>query len=160
MIKAIYKITNQINKKAYIGQSKELYERWQAHINNYDKKHNSLIYQAIKKYGVNNFTFEILGWFEDYNEKEKYYIQFFRTLTPYGYNIQLGGNEPPSYIGELHPCATISQEKAEKIQQQALNWMIPRKQIVKENKITFDIFRHINEGSSWHNDKLNYPIRK
>lgn len=159
MEKAIYKITNKINNKSYIGQSKNPYERWQAHINGHSKQDGSLIHTAIQKYGTANFTFEILGWFEDYNDKEKYYIQLFRTIVPYGYNIQKGGEEPPHPIGENHPCATITQKVAEKIQQQALNWMIPRKQIVKDNKITFDIFRHINDGTAWHNDNLKYPLR-
>lgn len=158
MTKAIYKITNKINGKIYIGQSSQPYERWRTHINGH-KGYTSLINQAIKKYGENNFSFEILGWFEDYNEKEKYYIQLFKTLAPYGYNILKGGEEPPCFHGEQHPLCKISAETAKKIQEQALNWLIPRRQIVKENKITFDIFRHINEGSSWHRDDLQYPLR-
>lgn len=159
MEKAIYKITNKINNKIYIGQSSNPHRRWLEHINNYYKKEKSLISQAIQKYGVENFSFEILGWFEDYNEKEKYYIKLFRTIAPYGYNIQFGGNEPPHFHGEEHPNASITQELAKKIQLQAMDWSIPRKKIVKDNKITFNIFRHINEGNSWHDDNLNYPLR-
>ena len=40
-----------------------------------------------------------------------------------------------------------------------MNFNIPRKQIIAKYKITNDIIRHINEGSSWKNENLNYPLR-
>lgn len=159
MKKAIYKIKNLINGKIYIGQSSNPERRWQDHINNYNPKDNSLISKAIKKYGVQNFSFDIIGWFDDYNDKEKYYINYYNSVRPYGYNIQLGGEEPPHPSGEDHPCAKIDEKTARKIQEQALNWLIPRRQIVKDNKITFDMFRHINEGTSWRREELKYPLR-
>lgn len=159
MEKAIYKITNKINGKAYIGQSKNPRARWRDHVVGYSKNGVSLIHRAIKKYGEENFNFEIIGWFEDYNEKEKYYIQYYRTIKPYGYNIQLGGEEPPVHYGEDNVNSKISQEIAEKVQEQLQDWNIPRRKIIKDNKITSDILRHINEGNSWHRDDLNYPLR-
>ena len=119
----------------------------------------SLIHRAIQKYGVNNFIFEVLGWYEDYNEKEKYFINLYHTKAPYGYNIQDGGNDPPHYSGENNNFAKISEEIAKKVQAEAQNWFIPRATIVHQNKITFDIFRHINEGTSWHREDLTYPLR-
>lgn len=159
MKKAIYKITNIVNGKAYIGQTLNPEKRFQQHITSSNQKNVSLIHRALQKYGAQNFIFEVLGWFEDYNEKEKYYIQYFRTLTPYGYNILAGGEEPPHYSGEANPASKISNELAYKIQEQILDWNLPRRKIVKDNKITFDIFRHINEGTSWHRDDLKYPLR-
>lgn len=156
MKKAIYKITNKVNEKTYIGLSNNPQRRWQEHIN---YNCSSLIHKAIEKYGAKNFSFEILGWFEDFEEKEKYYIQYFRSIAPYGYNISQGGEEPPHYKGEEHYNSSISESLARKIQEQAMDWNIPRKQIVKENKITFDIFRHINEGHSWRREDLKYPLR-
>ena len=159
MKKAIYKITNKVNGKCYIGQSINPKERWRGHICGDGQNYVSLIHRAIKKYGENNFTFEILGWFEDYNEKEKYYIQYYRSYQPYGYNIQLGGQEPPHYNGEQNSFAKISNQTALRVQEQLQNWDIPGRKIIKENKITHDIFRHINEGTSWHRDDLKYPLR-
>ncbi len=156
--KAIYKITNLINHKIYIGQSVNPSKRWQDHINGYNNE-ISLIHRAIKKYGVENFSFEIIGWFKDYNEKEKEYINFYKSLAPYGYNIQSGGEEPPHYSGENNSFAKISNDTAKKVQEQLMNWDIPGKNIVKQNCITWDIFRHINEGTSWHRDDLSYPLR-
>lgn len=157
--KAIYKITNKINGHIYIGQSVNPQARWRDHIVGYSANEVSLIHRAIKKYGEENFTFEILGWFEDYNEKEREFIQYYHCLAPYGYNIQSGGEEPPHYFGEKNSFAKISEETAKKVQAQALDWNIPRKQIIKSNHITENIFRHINEGSSWHRDDLTYPLR-
>ena len=153
--KYIYKIENKINHKIYIGQSIDPQRRFKEHC----VDRNSLISKAIKKYGEQNFTLEILGNFIDYNEKEQYYIKKYNSLVPYGYNIQKEGEEPPYYKGENHPCSTIDQEKADKIIEQLLDWRIPLKTIVSNNKVTHNIVRHIKDGSSWRKENLNYPLR-
>ena len=158
MKKAIYKITNKINHKIYIGQSITPEQRFLAHCYKHEK-YKSLINEAIQKYGKENFLFEIIGWFEDYNEKEKYYIQYYHSLAPYGYNIAKGGEEPPISFGENNGFAKISNETAQKIKQDLLNWRIPRKQIMYKYHVTNDIIRHINDGTSWHEDSLVYPLR-
>lgn len=158
MKKAVYKIANKINGKIYIGESKRPEERFREHcIKEY--KYESLIHRAIKKYGEENFTFEIIGWFEDWAEKEKYYISFYRSLAPYGYNLHPGGGEPPIYKGEDNPASIITQEIANGIIQDLLNYSIPRKTILHKYKVTTDIIRHINEGSSWRKEALTYPLR-
>ena len=121
--------------------------------------YKSLIYDAIKKYGEKNFSFEILGWFEDYNEKEKYYIEYYRSLVPYGYNVATGGENPPNYQGEDNPNAKISNDIAKSIKEDLKNWNIPRRQIIKKYKITENIIRHINEGTSWYDENENYTLR-
>ena len=121
--------------------------------------YKSLIYDAIQKYGEKNFSFEILGWFEDYNEKEKYYIEYYRSLVPYGYNIATGGENPPNYQGEDNPNAKISNDIAKSIKEDLKNWNIPRRQIIKKYKITENIIRHINEGTSWYDENETYPLR-
>lgn len=72
MLKSIYKITNKINNKIYIGQSVRPFERFSQHCHN--KRTNiSLINKAIQKYGKENFNFEIIeSDIENYNEREKY----------------------------------------------------------------------------------------
>ena len=153
MKKAIYKITNKINQKIYIGQSSNPEQRFLQHCYKHEK-YISLINKAILKYGKENFDFVIIGWFEDYNEKEKYYIEYFGSMVPNGYNLSKGGEKPP--IGTHR---TINKEIAEQIQKDLLNWNIPRKQIVSKYKVTFDIVRHINEGNSWYDETLKYPLR-
>ena len=158
MKKAIYKIENKINHKIYIGQSKNPKERFQQHCTR-KMSYKSLIYDAIQKYGEKNFSFEILGWFEDYNEKEKYYIEYYRSLVPYGYNVATGGENPPNYQGEDNPNAKISNDIAKSIKEDLKNWNIPRRQIIKKYKITENIIRHINEGTSWYDENETYPLR-
>lgn len=86
----IYKITNKLNGKSYVGQSIDIKRRWREHINN---SSNSLIHKAIIKYGEDNFIFEILEECKrDYlNEKEIFYIKNLNTLYPNGYNLTPGG---------------------------------------------------------------------
>lgn len=157
-MKAIYKIENKINHKVYIGQSKNPEERFFQHCNR-RPTYKSLIYDAIQKYGKENFSFEVLGWFEDYNEKEKYYIQCYHSVVPGGYNIAQGGEEPPHCLGEKNSFAKISNKIASLIKEDLKNWKIPRRQIVKKYNITENIIRHINDGSSWFDEKEQYPLR-
>lgn len=157
MKKAIYKIENKINHKVYIGQSIDPEKRFLQHCQK--KEYLSLISKAIQKYGKENFSLEILGWFEDYNEKEKYYISFYKSITPYGYNLVSGGEEPPYWHGENHPMAKLTQEIVEKIQKDLLDFSIPQRTIIKKYKLTNNEIRHIKDGTSWHNDSLNYPLR-
>lgn len=157
MKKAIYKIENKINHKIYIGQSVNPARRFKQHCNT--NKYNSLITKAIEKYGEDNFSLEILGWYENYNDKEKEFIQQYRSLAPYGYNILEGDQDPPHGYGENNNFAKISNETAEDIKKDLLNWDIPRRQIIKKYKVTNDIVRHINDGTSWHDEDLSYPLR-
>lgn len=158
MKKAIYKIENKINHKIYIGQSCNPERRFKDHCYQ-TTNYTSLIHRAIVKYGKENFSFDILGWYTDYNEKEKYFIQYYKSVKPYGYNISLGGEEPPHYQGEQNPAAKITQEQANRIISALQNWKIPKKTIIHNEKVTADIVRHINEGKSWKKENLSYPLR-
>ena len=158
MKKAIYLITNNINQKKYVGQSICPKDRFKAHCRKC-KEYTSLISKAINKYGKENFSFKIIGWFEDYNEKEQEYIAAYKTLAPNGYNIAIGGEDPPHPIGEAHPRALITQEQVSSIKKDLKNWDLRFYQIVKKYRITKDILRHINDGSSWNDKKEKYPIR-
>ena len=95
----IYKITNLVNGKVYIGQSVDIYERWAEHKYNmsYTKYQNILLYKAFHKYGIENFSFDIIDYCvpEELNEKEIYYIKEFNSWVGYdeawGYNMTIGG---------------------------------------------------------------------
>lgn len=89
----LYKITNKINGKCYIGQAKNYKSRMRYHINGYGKSKNSLISKAMLKYGAYNFDFIILGTFsdEDIDFAEISAIKIFEAKAPTGYNIAEGG---------------------------------------------------------------------
>lgn len=89
----IYKITNKINGKSYIGQSINIKNRWQVHASTKD---DYPIHRAIQKYGKKNFEWEILEECapECLDERERYYIALYNTCLSkggYGYNITNGG---------------------------------------------------------------------
>lgn len=100
----IYKITNKINEKSYIGQSVDIYRRWKQHKKigrglsevKYQRNKNDPLYRAINKYGVDNFVFEIVEECKDelLDEREMYWIDYFNTTTFHGngYNQTLGGD--------------------------------------------------------------------
>lgn len=94
----IYKFENLINNKCYIGQSSNLEDRYKKHMYNInDLSHQEVLYKAFRKYGVENFSYEILEKFEIYsleklNKLEQEYIKKYNTLIPNGYNMIPGGN--------------------------------------------------------------------
>ena len=59
----IYKITNTINNKVYIGQSIDIAKRWREHKRRafvQNKEYNKYLYNAFRKYGLENFSFEVI----------------------------------------------------------------------------------------------------
>ena len=88
----IYRITNKINGKPYVGQTRQkLSQRIYGHKSN---KGKSAIDAAIAKYGWKNFTVEIIEVcpVESLNEKERYWIAKLNSKAPNGYNLTDGGD--------------------------------------------------------------------
>ena len=95
----IYKITNKINNKVYIGQtSSSIDYRWQTHIHDSKKAEcqNRPLYRAFHKYGIENFTVEEIEECnsEIVNEREIYWINYYNSYKE-GYNATLGGEGRP-----------------------------------------------------------------
>ena len=91
----IYKITNTINNKIYIGQTRyTIQKRWTEHCSVYNKLDYPL-YKAMRKYGQDNFIIEEIEQISDelLNEREIYWIDFYHSYASlgYGYNVTLGG---------------------------------------------------------------------
>jgi len=95
----IYKITNKINGKIYIGQTtRRLKTRWNGHISKSYSKTGSPLHAAIKKYKKENFTIEIIkrcSSREELNIEEVRLIQEHNSLAPNGYNVLKGGSYHP-----------------------------------------------------------------
>lgn len=91
----IYKITNITNNKVYIGQTNRTFEeRIKEHKSHY-KRQRFAIECAFYKYGINNFSFEIIdegNSQEDLNDKEKKYVKIYNSNSKkFGYNELEGG---------------------------------------------------------------------
>ena len=87
MRSGIYKITNLINNKIYIGSTCNFKDRKSKHKN---KKTNTMISRAISKYGWNNFLFEIIEYCEKeiLIEREQFYLDMYQPFKENnGYNI-------------------------------------------------------------------------
>ena len=90
----IYKITNLITGEHYIGQSKNIDERWKAHCKcglGIEASATNTLYNSMQKDKVWNFTFEVLQECkpEELNEKEAFWIQSYQSNV-YGLNTQKG----------------------------------------------------------------------
>lgn len=98
IICGIYKITNTINDKCYIGKAKNIYKRFWSHKNESKKEIPSRraspgLFRAIKKYGIEVFTFEILEEVELNDEllkvRELYWQDYFNSYENCcGYNLR------------------------------------------------------------------------
>lgn len=114
----IYKITNKVNGKIYIGlTTKGSGVRYRQHWNESRIGEPAPIHNAMRKYGEDNFIVEIIDFAETVNElkeKEKYYIaKYNATDKSIGYNVSLGGDGNMGY--------THSEEIKQKLRELALN---------------------------------------
>lgn len=115
----IYKITNRVNGKAYIGQSKDIKRRWLEHRkvkDGYDR-HSYPLYFAIDKYGIDNFEFEIIErcGVDELNNREIYWIDKCDTLVEgmggNGYNLTKGGQLCNTHVGSMDQGKRVYQYK-------------------------------------------------
>ena len=76
-ISGVYKITNNITGDFYIGSSKDIKYRWAVHkcVSQWKRRPGMKLYQAFIKYGLNNFTFDIIEETTDLHNREQYYIE-------------------------------------------------------------------------------------
>lgn len=117
----IYKATNKINGKCYIGQTRHsLEERKRVHLTKANQGINTHFYQAIRKYGADNFEWVILCVTSSksrLNELETYYITYYDSIR-HGYNMVDGGDNNVMDIESVktkHDKAMQSEEVRSKI---------------------------------------------
>lgn len=94
----IYKITNKVNGKIYIGQTvRSMKVRLMEHKR---PSKNSLLAKSMRRYGIENFKVELIDeayTIEELNNKEIYYIKKFNCIYPNGYNLCCGGGNTEGY---------------------------------------------------------------
>lgn len=160
MEKALYKITNLINNKIYIGQSIHPNRRWVEHCYHANAKDDNLpIHLAINKYGKENFLFEVLEWSEDYNKREEELIQKYNSLIPNGYNILNGSSNNPVMFEENHPRNTLPTIIIDSIIEELKENKISDVELSKKYNTTTKIISDINHGITHKRENIDYPIR-
>ena len=165
MKKDIYIIRNTVNDLCYIGQSVNYKERFRKHCeeakrNNYTYK--SYLYNAMNEIGIDKFYVELLeSQVEDYNEKEVYYINKYNTLRPNGYNLAPGGMWYPHLSGiENHNAVITSPEDLEGIINELKNTDYSLTDIGKHFGVKYGVIYDINNGFTYKQDNISYPIRE
>lgn len=95
MYMIIYLVTNLINQMKYVGQTtRTLKQRKSSHLSSSKKGSTYYLHRAIRKYGAENFKWEVIHNAtseEELNEKETYFIKEYNTNSQVGYNLTEGG---------------------------------------------------------------------
>lgn len=155
----IYKITNLINGKCYIGQSINIEKRWKNHqitlTNPNDEAYDYPLYRAMRKYGQENFSWEILEECQEslLNEREIYWISHYDSFNS-GYNQTAGGDSlSPKMKG-----AKLTEEEVKEIKRKLLTQKYTLQKLSEEYQVHKDTIRDINNGWSWVEENLKYPL--
>lgn len=171
----IYKITNKVNGKIYIGYtSRSPYVRFKEHVitaRHYNKykdfrsdKQPTYLHKAILKYGEDNFKIDVL---EKTNKEkcweglEKYYIRKYKSNSQdIGYNLTEGGENPPIHYGESNVMASLTDEDFEGVVQLLKEGVLTQKEISEKYQVDRTTIERINVGTIRYSEKYDYPIRK
>lgn len=127
---SLYRITNKINGKIYIGQAADLSKRWSDHRRAVRlNKPTQAIHYAMIKYGLDNFEFEIIASCttqDDANFTETQLVEQYQShvSTDKGYNVTLGGMNAPKteefkQMMRNYHASLSSEERAEISRQQS-----------------------------------------
>lgn len=148
----IYKITNKVNGKVYIGLTTETVEkRWLNHVRA-SKKCERHLYKSMRKYGVENFKIEVIDETDDFEYlgelERKYIAQYNSTDQTIGYNNTCGGERNQL---DGNPRALLSIEDVENIRMLYGECKLMCSQCWKlyEDRISFSAFEKIFEGITW-----------
>lgn len=171
----IYKITNTVNGKVYIGKSHNIEERFKQHIEglNGKRNHNPHFQSVWNKYGKSNFKFEIIHPLKRYVEEEIsdleiYYISKYNsTDANYGYNFQCGGQG--GKLSERHKeimkqqsqfkNASLTYEEVVQIKL-ALYCLIDKRELSEIFNVDIGVIKSISEARNYYyvceelNDKI------
>lgn len=93
----VYAITHTATGRMYIGKSTDMDRRWHEHQSDARSKSKYIIHRAIRKYGVDAFVFEPLELCsseDDALAAEAYWIDWYDTCSPKGFNMTSGGRGP------------------------------------------------------------------
>lgn len=153
----IYKITNKINNKVYIGQSGRIQNRLSAHkqaiFNENNGRYNDGLYEDIRKYGEENFSFEILETIK-LNELEEKWIKIYEKTHDL-YNLQRRPHTDP-----YSSIKIFSNEEIDIIIEKLKENKLSNIKIAKMFKCSPTTIDYINNGERYKIEGEKYPIRK
>lgn len=148
----IYKITNLINGKIYIGLTTLTVEqRWKIHVRD-SKTNDKHLYKSIRKYGVDNFRVEKIdetNSFKILGELERKYIKEYQSTNPdKGYNLTAGG-ESNQLDGNPRAKLTVDDVvEIRKIYAENKIGTIECWEMYKD-RISYSAFEKVFEGKTW-----------
>lgn len=147
----IYKITNLINEKAYIGQSIHIERRWQEHCR---LSSRSLIGKAIQKYGKEHFAFQVLEECaeEQLDELEERHISEYDSVVPKGYNIETASKGKTSFV-------FYDQDVFADILKDIISSDLTLTAIAEKYDLSRRTIQRINQGDVHHDANKTYPLR-
>ncbi len=149
----IYKITNTINLKLYMGLTTvSLKERWSGHRAAANNGTNRHLYNSMRYYGIDKFKIEEIDQaktLQELGEKERYYIKLYETQNPdKGYNLTAGG-ERNQY--DANPRARLSLDEVIQVREIYSMCELSCKDCweIYKDKISFSAFQKVWEGTTW-----------
>ncbi len=153
----VYKITNLITSKIYVGVTqKSLAQRWAQHksqvtyVGKSNRKICRFLHTSMKKHGIDNFTIEVIDTAKDLIElykKETEYILKLNSLAPNGYNLKLSDN--PRYCSPYTRKLLSEQLSGEK------NGMFGKKGSEKQKQFILAYNKSRSLGGIRHDKKYN-----
>ena len=151
----IYKITNLINNKVYIGQSIDIEQRWYNHLHRHQRSKDLPLYRAFKKYGITNFAFNIIEEcnVQNLDEREKYWIQYYDSYNN-GYNMTTGGQ------GTHNIEIKLSAKDIKNIINLLQDDKLSQGEIAELYNVGQDTISEINQGKTRRQNNIEYPIRQ
>lgn len=159
MKKEIYIIRNKINDKVYIGQAINSAFRWSGHKSCARRaKHCIVIDQAMRDLGIDNFWYEVIEATEDYDNRERYWIDYYNCMLPNGYNKLNGGDGAQSGVNSAN--ALIRDEDILFNIYDDLQYTNEKlKDIALKYDVSLRIISSINRGTAYKNSNFIYPLR-
>lgn len=158
----IYKIQNKENKKCYIGQSIDIEGRLKTHIrNSFNQElhtYNYPLSRAIRKYGKENFTYNVIEIckIEELTIKEQYWIDYYNSKNN-GYNQE---DAVDSKKEENCNFAILTNSEVLEIIKLLQNTNLLMSYIGEVYSISGSAIEDINKGRRRVQDNIDYPIRK
>lgn len=160
-MKVIYKWTNLINGKVYIGKSVDIAKRLREYRHEVNRGHQRPIISALRKYGFENFQFEIIEDCDNLSneellQKEQYWIDYYQSKDKTkGYNL-LDACETPAESfsqGSKNVKARLNEEKVLNIREMIFIQNIKPTEVYKmyASEISWDAFTKAYRGHTWTN---------